>query len=326
MENNRNTVKLAPDAALGEARRIQPVPSHDSRHRRESLIEAAMEAALRDVSRFEKAELFRAEQPLVEQPIERKPDIWPENKSGIGVDNKPDKDIGARFPNRDSKKNGVLIEPEQSISISDATNQCERLKAHICTHYVGETMKSVLFVGITSGSGVSTAAANFAGSLAYDGESKVLLMDANYRSKARRYHDAGKEEGDNVINLAKLLADPSPVCPAPGPSNLYVLPRGTPAAPPLSLFQSNGFDELLYRVQQNFGYVVIDGPALLDCPESLVLSRKVDGVILVVESEKTRKRTAVWAKEQIEDAGGKLLGVVLNKRKYYIPDWLYRHI
>jgi hypothetical protein len=49
-------------------------------------------------------------------------------------------------------------------------------------------------------------------------------------------------------------------------------------------------------------------------------------VILVVESERTRKRTAMWAKEQVEGAGGKLLGVVLNKRKYYIPDWLYKHI
>jgi Mrp family chromosome partitioning ATPase len=51
----------------------------------------------------------------------------------------------------------------------------------------------------------------------------------------------------------------------------------------------------------------------------------VDGVILVIESQKTRKRAARWAKEQIEGAGGKLLGVVLNKHRYYMPDWLYEH-
>jgi protein-tyrosine kinase len=124
-----------------------------------------------------------------------------------------------------------------------------------------------------------------------------------------------------------LLAGPrAPVYPVPGPSNLYVLPSGTKCSMPLSLFQSSAFDDFLKSVRQRFQYVVIDAPPLQGFPESLVLSRKADGVILVVESEKTRKRTALWAKQQIEAVGGKLLGVVLNKRKYYIPDWLYRRI
>jgi Mrp family chromosome partitioning ATPase len=57
-----------------------------------------------------------------------------------------------------------------------------------------------------------------------------------------------------------------------------------------------------------------------------VLSRKADGVILVVDAGRTKRRAGLWAKQQIDDAGGKILGVVLNKRKFYIPNWLYRYI
>lgn len=95
---------------------------------------------------------------------------------------------------------------------------------------------------------------------------------------------------------------------------------------PLALIQSEAFDRFLATVRERFDHVIVDAPPLQGFPESLVLSRKVDGVVLVVESGKTRKRTALWAKQQVVDAGGTLLGVVLNKRKYYIPNWLYRLI
>jgi Mrp family chromosome partitioning ATPase len=52
----------------------------------------------------------------------------------------------------------------------------------------------------------------------------------------------------------------------------------------------------------------------------------VDGVILVLESGKTRRQVALNVKKQLEDAKGKLLGVVLNKRRHYIPDWIYRRL
>ena len=52
----------------------------------------------------------------------------------------------------------------------------------------------------------------------------------------------------------------------------------------------------------------------------------VDGVVLVVEAEKTRWPVALNVKEKTEQGGGRVLGVVFNKRKYYIPEWLYRRI
>ena len=93
---------------------------------------------------------------------------------------------------------------------------------------------------------------------------------------------------------------------------------------PLSIFQSEAFDQFLQKAREFFDYVVIDAPPLAGYPETVLLSRKADGVILVIESEKTRKQSALLAKKQIETAGGKLLGVVLNKRRYRVPSWLYK--
>ena len=61
-------------------------------------------------------------------------------------------------------------------------------------------------------------------------------------------------------------------------------------------------------------------------PSGLAVSSQVDGVILVVEAERTRWPVAASVKESIERGGGRLLGVVFNKRRHYIPAFIYRRL
>jgi len=56
----------------------------------------------------------------------------------------------------------------------------------------------------------------------------------------------------------------------------------------------------------------------------LGLSQKVDGIVLVVEAEKTRWPVVESVKERITRSGGKILGIVFNKRRYHIPKWIYK--
>jgi glycerophosphoryl diester phosphodiesterase len=51
-----------------------------------------------------------------------------------------------------------------------------------------------------------------------------------------------------------------------------------------------------------------------------------DGVVMVIESGKLRRQVAIRAKQELQDAGARILGVVLNKRKYHIPNWLYKRL
>jgi Mrp family chromosome partitioning ATPase len=56
------------------------------------------------------------------------------------------------------------------------------------------------------------------------------------------------------------------------------------------------------------------------------MGKKADGVMLIIESGKTRKQVALKAKQELENAGAKVLGVILNRRKQYIPGWIYKRL
>lgn len=77
-------------------------------------------------------------------------------------------------------------------------------------------------------------------------------------------------------------------------------------------------------MRDRFDYILMDSPSLDSSSEALTLGSMVDGVLLVVEAGKTRRQSARNAKEELEAAGGKVLGIVLNKRKYFIPKLLYK--
>ncbi len=81
--------------------------------------------------------------------------------------------------------------------------------------------------------------------------------------------------------------------------------------------------EIAKTMRDRFDLIVIDGPALISFPEMQVAIAGVDGTVLVIEAERTVAVAAARTVEAIEAAGGHLLGLVLNKRRYVIPDWIY---
>ncbi len=235
--------------------------------------------------------------------------------------------------NDGSANEEIAVEAQRDVRLQQkklappafAAEQYEVLKAKLWSRYSEKGMKVLAFVGANSGSGVSTTASNFAATLAQDARSKVLLIDANLRVSKKSSKLPAEMDGRRGAEIAGLLAaELSTNSIVPGSGNVSVLPSHTKCALPLTLFQSEAFDDFLKAVRERFDHVVIDAPPLKGFAESIVLSRKADGVILVIESGQTRRRVGLWAKQQIEEAGGKILGVVLNKRKFYIPNWLYR--
>lgn len=83
---------------------------------------------------------------------------------------------------------------------------------------------------------------------------------------------------------------------------------------------------LLETLRANYSLVLIDGPSVLATADTLFLAPLVDGVVFVVEAGKTRRQVVSLAQERLQHAGAKTLGVVLNRRRFYIPRWIYRRI
>jgi Mrp family chromosome partitioning ATPase len=75
-----------------------------------------------------------------------------------------------------------------------------------------------------------------------------------------------------------------------------------------------------------FDLVLIDSPPLETSSDGLAMVRKADGVVLVIEAEKTRWPVVQNLRDSVIQHGGNILGVVFNKRRYYVPGWVYKRL
>ena len=84
--------------------------------------------------------------------------------------------------------------------------------------------------------------------------------------------------------------------------------------------------ELIEGLGKEFDWVIFDGAPLDNYPDSAILARRVDGVVMVVQAEYKSAEVAIRAKEELEQAGAKILGAVLNRRRLVIPEFIYRRL
>lgn len=82
----------------------------------------------------------------------------------------------------------------------------------------------------------------------------------------------------------------------------------------------------LNEAKEKFEYVLFVSKSMTHVTTALSIAQHADGVIMIIESESTSWKTCRWARDQIIGSGGTLLGVVLNKRKHHLPDWLRRFL
>jgi Mrp family chromosome partitioning ATPase len=78
------------------------------------------------------------------------------------------------------------------------------------------------------------------------------------------------------------------------------------------------------RIRERFDMILIDSPSVSEAPLVTSMGRFIDGVILVVEAERTRWPVVQNAKEEFERRDATVLGVFLNRRRRYIPSAVYK--
>ena len=184
---------------------------------------------------------------------------------------------------------------------------------------------SVLVIGSRSNEGASTVARQLARTVSLRLERRVLLIDLDrsrpdlhiYESQ-KRAGDGEKadEDGDSLEKSLRRVEE----------SSLYVMPlfERTMLTPrTLNSVRVGSFWEPL---KERFELIIVDSPPAMMFPDGPGIVSQVDGVVFVVEAEKTRWQVAMAAKERIEKHGGNILGIVLNRRKYYIPRFIYRRL
>ena len=204
-------------------------------------------------------------------------------------------------------------------------NRYQEIKSKLITRFPKESIKTVMFTSTAHGNGSTFTAVSFATTLVRDFKLNVLLIDANLRSPDLH----GMFNIENHRGLSYLLTqeeDKTFPLKKVGYGGLYLIPCGNNNSEPTKLFESARFENTIKILREKFDYVILDVPPVNKYAESIVIATKVDGVILVIESDKTRQQVAIRAKQEMEKAGAKVLGVILNKRKHYIPEWIYKRL
>lgn len=182
---------------------------------------------------------------------------------------------------------------------------------------------AVGIVGCETTDARSRVATGLALQAATSSAAPVLLIDADERNRrvARRFHINGSP---GWRELLAGNADAQTAVRKEKNGRLSVMGPGTDNGHE-SPDKSNGAAAVLDEIKARYGMVVVD------LPSATVLERAaspgwLDEMVLVVEAERTRIRSAKRAKEILERAGIRLRGVVLANRREHIPRWLYQRL
>ena len=165
------------------------------------------------------------------------------------------------------------------------------------------------------GDGKTTVLANLATAYAQSGK-KTLLIDADLRRPGltamlglrgtEGVSSVIRGEGD-VAQLAASLVQPS------GIDGLDVLSSGPRPTNPAELLASTRFSELLGWVEGAYEQILIDSPPALATSDTALIGRLVDGVLLVVQPAKNRRRLVIRAAESFTQLKIPLFGLVVNR-------------
>lgn len=183
----------------------------------------------------------------------------------------------------------------------------------------------IMFIGSQSNEGTSTIARTLARTASLRLGKTVLLIDIDRsRPDFQVFVDVKPES-----NLEDVLKSDAPVeksfCQVED-SSFYVMPLFQQSSLSPRTLDSTNSDSFWGNLRDRFDLVIIDAPPATQFSDGLALVRQADGVFLVFEAERTRWPVALSVKEKIIKQGGNILGVVFNKRRYYIPDWLYKRL
>ncbi len=193
------------------------------------------------------------------------------------------------------------------------------LRTNIQYSSVDKKIKCILITSAEPAEGKSTTASNLAISFAEE-DKKVIIIDCDLRKPSLHK----KFRVSNVIGLSDILVGKSTIDESitKFSENLSILTSGKTPPNPSEMLGSKNMTKLLEQIKSTYDIIILDSAPLQAVTDAQILSTKVDGTLLVVKANKTKKESMLQAKELLEKVGANILGIVLNgvkevRGKYY---------
>ncbi len=227
----------------------------------------------------------------------------------------------------------LIVQKDPKSPISEVFRT---LRTNIQFMNTNKNLKTLLITSTVSGEGKSLVTANLAATFA-QANKRVVLIDCDMR-KGRQHNIFGtnsrpglsnylsgisSDGGDSEEDLSKYIRQTEV-------PNLYLFPAGNIPPNPSELIASEKMVNLLKELSELCDLIVLDGTPSLIVTDSVILSRFVDTTIIVTSQNETKIDELNKVKKDIDNVGGKIAGVVINKieinnRQYQDRYYYYGH-
>jgi len=173
--------------------------------------------------------------------------------------------------------------------------------------------------------GKSTTIANLAVTFA-QADKRVLLIDADLRlPNISAIFNINKRKNGLSNLLMDDLALESLVNKMENLDKLEILTSGNKHASPTELLNSEVFETFIKQCREEYDVILIDTPPVLSFADASIISKVVDGVLLVIAANQTKKSTIIEAKKNLDKVGATVIGAILTKVKFKKNANYYRY-
>jgi len=183
----------------------------------------------------------------------------------------------------------------------------------------------VVVSGMESGTGASWICARMAEVLASQVSGSVCVVDANLRAPGLH-----REFGvPNHYGLTDALQVSDPIrrfVTSLSRPNLWLLSCGAEVEGMQTMLGSDRMRAILPELQREFDYVLVDAPPMDASDDSVILGRGAEGIVLVLKAHSSRRESARKAVRDLENASVRVLGAVLNRRTFPVPESIWRKL
>jgi non-specific protein-tyrosine kinase len=188
---------------------------------------------------------------------------------------------------------------------------------------VDKPIKSIMVTSPTPGEGKSVTVANLGVVMAQAGL-KTVIVDADLRRPVQHKIFQIPTPGGLTDLLCTPDAEPGNYMRATELDNLYVITSGALPPNPSELLGSHRMEQMLASLSQQADIILFDSPPALLVADAVVLSNRLDGVVLVVQAGSTRFGAARQAVLDLHQAEANLIGGILNQvKKGHRPGYYY---
>ncbi len=191
---------------------------------------------------------------------------------------------------------------------------------------VDKSLRTILVTSATQGEGKSTTATNLATVMA-QANLKVVIVDADLRRPSmHNKFDQPNHTGltNFIINREDSALYETDLRPT-GIANLSLIPSGAIPPNPAELLGSKSMTDLLEKLEALCDVIIIDAPPTLAVTDAVLLSRSVDGVLFVVDSQNTDLRVAQEGLQQLRKIDAALVGVLMNRMNEQHGGYAYQY-